>query len=235
MDSEVRKKLSQYFESIDQYQKEIDLTQEFFRSKNIPIDNLDEIYWNHLLTLLNRVDTNSQNNMEIEELEDISEEATLLTNEFENYLSQHREFTLTPFESMLLNIYSQKFLEKGGQTMSKPLVVIGHRLGKGENVKRGVEVAGGEAYIIPGVAADMKVGDVMKEMDADVAISFCGSGGAGAISASTKYGYKAKHHLRTVDAGVTALKEGNTVLGFGFMDTEELGRRIVETWKKMHE
>lgn len=119
--------------------------------------------------------------------------------------------------------------------MGKPLIIIGHRLGKGELVKKGVEAAGGEAYIIPGVAADMKVGDVMNEKEADIAISFCGSGGAGAIAANTKYGYKAKHHLRTVEAGVTALKDGNVVLGFGFMDTEELGRKIVETWKRIHE
>ena len=118
--------------------------------------------------------------------------------------------------------------------MGKPLVVIGHRLGKGEKVKEGVEKAGGEAIIIPGVTADMKVGDVMKEHNADLGISFCGSGGAGAITANTKYGYKSKHHLRTVDAGVAAVKEGNQVLGFGFMDTEELGRRITEEWLRIH-
>lgn len=119
--------------------------------------------------------------------------------------------------------------------MNKPLVVIGHRMGKGENVAKGVEAAGGTAHVIPGVTADMKLGDVMHEMNGDIGISFCGSGGAGAITANTKYGYKAEHHLRTVDAGVGALKSGNQVLGFGFMDTEELGRRLVEEWKKMNE
>lgn len=119
--------------------------------------------------------------------------------------------------------------------MNKPLIVIGHRMGKGENVAKGVEAAGGTAHVIPGVTADMKLGDVMHEMNGDIGISFCGSGGAGAITANTKYGYKAEHHLRTVDAGVGALKSGNQVLGFGFMDTEELGRRLVEEWKKMNE
>ena len=33
--------------------------------------------------------------------------------------------------------------------------------------------------------------------------------------------------------GVTALKEGYTVLGFGFLDMEELGRRIVEEYRKL--
>lgn len=118
--------------------------------------------------------------------------------------------------------------------MSKPLVVIGHRLGKGYLVKKGIESEGGEVILIEGVAADMKVGDVMKENNADFGISFCGSGGAGAITAKNKYGYSAQHHLRTVEAGVTALKDGNKVLGFGFMDTEELGKKLVQEWKNLH-
>lgn len=119
--------------------------------------------------------------------------------------------------------------------MNKPLIVIGHRMGKGNNVAKGVEDAGGTAHVIDGITADMKLGDVMKEMNGDIGISFCGSGGAGAIAASNAHGYKAEHHLRTVDAGVRALKEGNQVLGFGFMDTEELGRRLVEQWRKINE
>ena len=44
------------------------------------------------------------------------------------------------------------------------LVVIGHRLGKGQNVAKGVEAAGGKAIVIPGMAADMKLGDVRKKI-----------------------------------------------------------------------
>ena len=61
-----------------------------------------------------------------------------------------------------------------------------------------------------------------------------GSGGAGAITAQNKYGYKAKHGMRSVDEGVTAINEGATVLGFGFMDKEELGERLVQAWNKKH-
>lgn len=119
--------------------------------------------------------------------------------------------------------------------MSKPIVVIGHRLGKGQNVAKGVEEAGGTAIVIEGVTADMKLGQAMKDNDGDIGISFCGSGGAGAITAQITFGYKASHHLRSVEAGVRALKEGNQVLGFGFMDIEELGRKLVEEWKKNNE
>lgn len=112
--------------------------------------------------------------------------------------------------------------------MSKVVVVIGDRLGKGQNVAKGIEAAGGTAIVIPGVGADMKLGDVMNAENADLGISFCGSGGAGAITAQSKYGYPASHGLRSVDEGVTALKSGKKVLGFGFMDVEELGKRLTE-------
>lgn len=112
------------------------------------------------------------------------------------------------------------------------LVVIGHRLGKGEAVARGVEKAGGKAIVIPGMAADMKLGDVMNEHNADIGISFCGSGGAGAITAQNKYGYKAVHHIRSIGSAVTAIEQGNQVIGLGFMDVEELGEKVVEAYLK---
>lgn len=113
-------------------------------------------------------------------------------------------------------------------------VVIGDRLGKGQKVGQGVETAGGVAVVIPGVAADMKLGDVMKKEEANLGISFCGSGGAGAITAQTKHGYKAKYGMRSVEEGVTAINEGYNVLGFGFMDKEELGQRLVEAYAKKY-
>ena len=115
-------------------------------------------------------------------------------------------------------------------------VVIAHRMGKGANVAKGVEAAGGVAVVVPGMGADMRLGDVMQEENADFGISFCGSGGAGAITANTKYGYPEKHAMRSVDEGVTALKNGIKALGFGFnVDVEDLGRRLIETWKEMQE
>ncbi len=105
-------------------------------------------------------------------------------------------------------------------------IVVGHRLGKGQEVARGIEEAGVRAVLIPGPAGDMRVGDVMAEEKADLGISFCGSGGAGAVTAKSKYGHDIEFGMRSVDAGVTAVQAGKTVLGFGFLDTYELGHRI---------
>ncbi|MGG3872828.1 SFCGS family glycine-rich protein [Brevibacillus laterosporus] len=117
--------------------------------------------------------------------------------------------------------------------MGEIKVVIGDRLGKGQNIAKGIKAAGGIPILIPGVGADMKVGDYMHKEHADFGLSFCGSGGAGAVTAKTKYGYEIEFGLRSIDAGITALREGKKVIGFGFMDTEELGRRMTEEFKKM--
>lgn len=113
-------------------------------------------------------------------------------------------------------------------------VVIADRMGKGQNVAEGVRKAGGEAIVVPGMGADMRLGDVMKQENADFGISFCGSGGAGAITAQNKYGYTARHGMRSVQEGVTAINDGIQALGFGFMDTEELGQKLVEAYDKNH-
>ncbi|MFE6160696.1 SFCGS family glycine-rich protein [Streptomyces sp. NPDC056486] len=111
-------------------------------------------------------------------------------------------------------------------------IVIGHRLGKGNAVADGVRAAGGEPFVIPGPGADMKVGDVMAAEGADLGISFCGSGGAGAVTAKAKYGHDIEFGMRSAQAGVTAVEQGRTVLGFGFLDSEELGFKVTEALLK---
>ncbi len=57
--------------------------------------------------------------------------------------------------------------------MSVIKVVIGDRMGKGQKVGSGAQAAGAEVTVIPGMAADMKLGDVMHQQQADLGISFC--------------------------------------------------------------
>ena len=72
----------------------------------------------------------------------------------------------------------------------------------------------------------------MKTEGADLGISFCGGGGGGAMAAQNKYGFKAIYDMRSIQAGVNAVKNGYEALGFGFMDTEELGKAITEAYIK---
>ncbi|MDR2976379.1 MAG: glycine-rich SFCGS family protein [Streptococcaceae bacterium] len=113
-------------------------------------------------------------------------------------------------------------------------VVIGDRMGKGQNIAKGIEAEGAEVIVIPGMAADMKLGDTMYRENADLGLSFCGSGGAGALMAANKYKYTERHSMRSVQEGITAINDGIKVLGFGFMDTEELGRELTKAYKKKY-
>ena len=113
-------------------------------------------------------------------------------------------------------------------------IVVADRMGKGQNVAKGIENAGAKAVLIPGIGADMKLADVMYEENADFGISFCGSGGAGALIANNKYGYSERHGMRSITQGVTAINDGKKVLGFGFMDKEELGEEIVKAINKKY-
>jgi uncharacterized protein (TIGR03577 family) len=101
----------------------------------------------------------------------------------------------------------------------------------GQKVAAGAEKAGARAVVVPGVAADMKLGDMMKRKTPP-SVSLSAAAGAG--RSPRRHGYKAKYGMRSVDEGVTAINEGYNVLGFGFMDKEELGERLVEAWKKKY-
>lgn len=69
--------------------------------------------------------------------------------------------------------------------MFRITVVIGDRLGKGQKVAAGIEKAGGKAIVVPGVAADMKLGDVMKAENADFGISFAAAAVPGPLRLRT--------------------------------------------------
>lgn len=119
--------------------------------------------------------------------------------------------------------------------MAEVIIVIGDRMGKGQKIAKGINsIEGCRAIVIPGMAADMKLGDVMNNENADLGLSFCGSGGAGAITAQNKYGYFQRHGMRSIEEGETAINDGCKVLGFGFMDTVELGQRIAQAFLKKY-
>ena len=113
-------------------------------------------------------------------------------------------------------------------------IVIGTRMGGGSKIKDGAEKAfkdagvDGKVIVIPGMAADMKLGMTMKQNNADLGISQCGSGGAGAITASTLLGCKQKSQLDSAEAAAQAVHEGYRLIGMRFNDTEEVGYKITE-------
>lgn len=113
-------------------------------------------------------------------------------------------------------------------------IVIGTRMGGGKQIAAGAEKAfkeagvDGSAVVIPGMAADMRLGATIKAENADLGISQCGSGGAGAITASTMLGWKQKSHIDSADGAAQAVHEGYRLIGMPFNDTEEVGYKIAK-------
>lgn len=113
-------------------------------------------------------------------------------------------------------------------------IVIGTRMGGGSKIAAGVEKAfrearvDGSVQVIPGMAADMRLGTIIKQENADLGISQCGSGGAGAITASTMLGWKQKSHIDSAEGAAQAVYEGYRLIGMPFNDTEEVGYQIAK-------
>ena len=193
---------------------------------------------NHLMAMFQRISKDEKiPDLGEDVLDQIDSKAVEYAKEALKSIEEDKNIVLDVAEIALVAIHVQNAIEtnndnKEVKTMAKPVVVIGDRMGKGQHVADGVVKAGGEAYTIPGMAADMKLGDVMKEKNADIGISFCGSGGAGALNAQNKHGYSCRYGMRSIEEGEKAIADGIEALGFGFMDKEELGERIVKAWLK---
>ncbi len=198
-------------------------------------ENRREMFTSHMISLWDRIANDEL--IEEDSYADIMAEIKAESLEIAEALIQPflRSAQVIPMmELVLVATHIQTyFIAKEEEAMDQEIIaVIGHRLGKGQAVARGVEKAGAKAIVIPGMAADMKLGDVMHEHQAQIGISFCGSGGAGAITAHNKYGYQAISHIRSIRAAVTAIEQGYDVIGLGFMDVEELGEKVVLAYLK---
>ena len=82
MNKSMQAELQQYFPDLNQYQEQISKTEQFFKLKKISNKKLNSIFWNHLLSLIQRVITKNQNDYPVTEMAEISEAAKLLTKEY---------------------------------------------------------------------------------------------------------------------------------------------------------
>ncbi|MGY3776366.1 hypothetical protein [Helcococcus sueciensis] len=111
MEQSIYKQLSENIENISEYTNEIEKTEEFFLSRKINKETLDEVFWNHLITLLERIDNDEQNDLEMDELDEISKEAKDLLDEYISEMNKIRNFDVNNFEKKLLSIYTQRMIQ----------------------------------------------------------------------------------------------------------------------------
>lgn len=216
---------------------------DYLNEKGVSFDENTVVgFLNHLFAMFQRLEKDEKlPDLGDEILDQINPKAIGLAKDSLKMIEDLKQVTLDKAEIALVAIHIQNALQESEKeseeekNMGRPIVVIGDRMGKGQHVADGVVKAGGEAYTIPGMAADMKLGDVMKEKNADLGISFCGSGGAGALNAQNKHGYKCRYGMRSIEEGEKAVADDIVALGFGFMDKEELGERIVKAWLKKNQ
>lgn len=105
-------KVKEYFPNIENYSKEINLTEKFFSKIGVDESLMDEVFWNHLLSLLERIDTNIQNSLEFSESDEISEKEKDVVKNYIEEMNLIRNFDITDFEKFLLEIYVKKFISE---------------------------------------------------------------------------------------------------------------------------
>ncbi len=98
--------LKEYHPDIDKFSKFIEITEKFFQEKNLLLKENEELFFNHLISLIKRIEQNSQTDSELIDLNDFSDETKKLTEKFINKL----QINITEFEKMLLYIHFQKII-----------------------------------------------------------------------------------------------------------------------------
>lgn len=96
---------------INDYQEEIHYIYKFFENYNIDIHSIPVIFWNHIVTLFERIEKNEQNEMHLDQSVQMSDDAQKFTKEFVEYLNGYTRFSISNFEFYLLTVYFEQIKE----------------------------------------------------------------------------------------------------------------------------
>lgn len=111
MDAKQYKEIEAQVPAIAQYAKEVEVIEAFFEAKALKIEETTPIFWNHVLTLFERIDEGVQNEFDMSEVDLMSVEAQKMTDEFEAFVKKERAFDLTAFESYLVSLYFEQLIK----------------------------------------------------------------------------------------------------------------------------
>lgn len=111
MKQEIYDEVEIHVPSIIHYSKEVENVEKFLRMKDINPDILSIIFWNHFITLLERIEGGNQNELELTDTEELSKDAQELTKEFVVYMKSHHVFELTEFEEYLIQIHFEQLMK----------------------------------------------------------------------------------------------------------------------------
>lgn len=105
--------LEQNIATIRNYLNEIECIERFLKSQDLNIGEEDKaVFWNHFVSLFDRVDKNEMNSLEIDFSFEPSVETLLITKLLISELKVLRNFEITEFEEVLIVLYMQKLIDK---------------------------------------------------------------------------------------------------------------------------
>lgn len=111
MDAKQYKEVEAQVPTIANYSKEVEVIEAFFEAKALKIEETTPIFWNHILTLFERIDEGVQNEFDLSEVDKMSLGAQEMTDEFEAFMKEERAFELTAFESYLVSLYFEQLIK----------------------------------------------------------------------------------------------------------------------------
>ncbi|WP_440896588.1 hypothetical protein ACS127_00850 [Amphibacillus sp. Q70] len=100
--------IKEHVPAIDNYPKEVQLTEQFCIEKGIAVEQTAVVFWNHIITLLERIDEDDQNSTEQTPAEEMSKQAQELTGDYVDFMNSHRPFDITAFEKYLITIHFEQ-------------------------------------------------------------------------------------------------------------------------------
>lgn len=111
MNKKQYKEIEAQVPTIINYTKEVKIIEAFFEKSALKIEETTEIFWNHVLTLFERIDEGEQNEYDMSEVDEMSIEAREMTEKFEVFVGQERAFSLTDFERYLVSLYFEQLIK----------------------------------------------------------------------------------------------------------------------------
>lgn len=111
MDAKQYKEIEAQVPAIRNYATEVDVIEEFFKTQGLKLEETTPIFWNHVLTLFERIDEGVQNEFDMSEVDLMSLAAQQMTDAFEAFVKAKRAFDLTAFESYLVSLYFEQLIK----------------------------------------------------------------------------------------------------------------------------
>lgn len=96
--------------STEEYTKDIQLIEQFLSEKELDTDKTTILFWNHMVSLLKRIDTNQQHTTDKHLPPETNKEVIGITRSFIFFMASKRKFNITPTETYLLSVYFKQLV-----------------------------------------------------------------------------------------------------------------------------